>query len=341
MALKYIENFSDWAIGDISTETTGNSGVGSIADGPRSGSKAAYFDQVSDDILVSIGGGLTTVRVAMRVNLDSLADYRCLFTLQEGARRHVGIGVNASGYLLAFRESFATIISTATVSPLSTGTWYHIEAQLVISDTVGAVEVRVNGNPSAALSITSADTRNGGSGTVDSIQYGSVNNTNGMIGYLTDLAVWDESGESPTGWIGDARVDTITVTGAGSSTQWTPSAGSNYECVDEANVDGDTSYIESSTTGQKDLFALSNLTHAPTTIHAVAVTAKARKTDAGSGQVKQTMKSGATEALCSSESLSETSYARKIYARGVDPATSAAWTISGVNGIEAGVESVI
>ena len=48
--------------------------------------------------------------------------------------------------------------------------------------------------------------------------------------------------------------------GAGSSAQWTPDAGNNWERVDETTVpDGDTSYVESETAADKDLYTFVDL----------------------------------------------------------------------------------
>jgi hypothetical protein len=48
--------------------------------------------------------------------------------------------------------------------------------------------------------------------------------------------------------------------GAGASTQWTPDAGNNWERVDETTApDGDTSYVDTATAAQKDLYTFGNL----------------------------------------------------------------------------------
>lgn len=341
MTLQVLENFSDYAFADVATECLSRNGPNSISSsGPRVGAKALYLG--SGDYIEYAIAAASTIRFAMRLKIDSgSGSNRTYFSVLNGSTMHVSLGVDGSGYLRAWFDSvvYGIVLGTAATSPLSEGTWYHIEGKIVIHDSTGSIELRVNGNSTPVLNLSGLDTKVGSSTDATKVRFGSAGSSSWH--YLTDLAVWNESGESPTGWIGDCRVDTLNPSAAGSVDDWTPSAGANYECVDEANVDGDTSYVESSTNAQKDLYAIGNLPHNPSAIHAVMVTAKAKKTDAGSASVKLGMKSSATEAQGSAEALTEGTYVRYQYARGVDPNTSAAWTTSGVNALEVGVEAVI
>lgn len=338
MALKVIENFYDWSSSDLDQEGVQTSaGVSVHTDvAPRSACGSIRLSVNTEWVQWPIPAD-ATIRFSMRVRREASAFDYVLLSPIEGASTHVQVGVNGSGYLFA-KLQFSTI-GTATIDPIPVDTWTHIEGKIVVHDTTGSVEVRVNGSATPALLLTGIDTRVGGAaGTPDAVRIGGVGNDS-VAAYYTDFAVWDEAGETPTGWIGDCRVDTYLPTGAGSSTEWTPSAGANYAAADDP--DGDTSYVESSTTGDLDLYAMGNMAHTPATIYAVAVTTLARKTDSGTGSVKLTMKSGATQAQSTDQGLSDADYARKLYARGVDPGTSSAWTQSGVNGLEAGVESVL
>jgi len=134
-------------------------------------------------------------------------------------------------------------------------------------------------------------------------------------------------------------VPTLFPSGAGSSTQMTPSAGSNFQCVDETSPNGDTDYVSDSVVGHKDLYAMGNLPSTSGTIKGIQVLSYDRKDDAGTRQIKNKIKSGATEADGATVTLG-TSY---VYVRDIfehDPDTGAPWTPSGVNAIEAGTEIV-
>lgn len=336
MALLILENFVDWNGSLLSDEGVTVTGTPLIVTSPvpRGTCKAIELGN-ADNVKWPVDGAPSVLRFALRIYQGGSQHSNRFFAPWEGGNDHVFIGIDASGYLYAQRAF--TLLGTASIDSIPLATWTHIEGKIVVDDAVGSVELRVNGSSTPALLLSGVDTKNGLTGIVNGVEIGY--SGTGRTLYVTDLAVWTESGESPTGWIGDCRVDTFLPTAAGSSTDYTPSAGSNWECVEES--DGDTSYIESSITADLDLFSMGNMTHTPATIHAVAVTAIARKTDSGTGSVKLTMKSGATTAQGSAEGLSDASYSREIYARGVDPATSAAWSKSAVDALEAGVESVL
>lgn len=335
MALLVLENFTDFSAANLDGVTS-KSGPGSITTGPRYGSKAAVFHN-NEGATYQLTAG-STFRFAFRLLRASGVAVSRLIGFYEGGTCHAGLSVSADGYLSVFRNSSATLLKTTAAVAIPGDTWTHIEGKIVIADA-GSAEIRIDGSDVVISESGTIDTKNAATGScgLAKIHYAGGN----AAATYTDLAIWDESGESPTGWIGDCRVDTLNPSGAGSSTQWTASAGSNYECVDEANCDDDTTYVETTTNGHKDLYALSNLPHTPTTIHAVMVTARAKKTDAASASIKLTLKSGSTTAQGSDAALTEGTYGRYFYARGVNPDTSAAWSKSDVDAIEAGIEAVL
>ena len=339
MALKVIENFYDWPSTDFVQEGVTVSGCAidtSIT--PRANAAALQLITANNYCQWAIGSS-ATVRFGLRVRRSLSASNAALVLLLEGTTNHCGIAISPTGYLYAFRDASSLVLGTAVIDAIPPDIWTWIEGKIVIHDSAGSIEVRVNGSATPALQLTGVDTRNGGAlGAASAFRVGA--STSGVIGRVTDVAVWDEAGESPTSWVGDCRVDTYLPSGAGSSTQFSPSAGANYQCVDDAPLDS-ASYVEASTNGHLDLYAMGDMGHAPPTIHAVAVAISAQKTDAGSGSLKAKMKSGATTAEGSASAQSQGAYRRTLYARGVDPNTSAAWDQAGVDALEAGVEAVI
>ena len=83
--------------------------------------------------------------------------------------------------------------------------------------------------------------------------------------YQDDSYVEDVSGEGdqiPEGY----QFAMTLPDGAGSSTQWTPDAGSNYARVNEATApDDDTTYVEDAAAAQLDRYTFGNLTEGPAT----------------------------------------------------------------------------
>lgn len=337
MAIDLMEGFSAWSIASAAQEGWTTAGLVSLVAGPRASGGAIQSNNAGFNTATkTLASSGATKFFCIRASIAALGTIPFL-TFREGAASHVLIGLNASAQVCAWRATTGTLLG-ASSETVAAGTWFQLTGKVVVHDTTGSIELRLNGSPTPILSLSGIDTRNGGAGVIDTVQLGG----SAMAGSKwTDFAVWNESGESPTGWVGDVRVDVYLPSGAGSSTQFTPSAGANYACVGEAIADGDTSYVESATNGHLDLYAIGNMTHTPSQIHAVGVTALAKKTDAGSGSLKLKLKSGATTDESSATALSDGSYSRLSYYRGIDPATDGAWTKAGVDALEAGIEAVI
>lgn len=345
MALDYIENFQDWSTANIAQEVLSslNPGLMSIVDGPRAGSKALLIGtNVGTYFQCDLPSSGSTKFFCIRIYVTNNTSANAFLKLTEGATYHLTFMINSSAQIEVRRGGYSgTVLGNSGGATVPTGTWVQLTVKAVIHDTAGSVEVRMNGNPTPIINLSSVDTRNGGTGVINRLYAGSETGAGSNGTRFTDMAVWNDSGESPNDWVGDVRVDSYNVTADGASSQFTPSAGANWECVADENADGDTSYVESGTNGHIDLYEIENMAHSPSVIHAVAVTALARKTDAGSGALKLKMDSGGTGAAGSSETLADGSYARYIYARGVDPNTSAAWAKSAVDALKIGVEAVI
>jgi hypothetical protein len=116
---------------------------------------------------------------------------------------------------------------------------------------------------------------------------------------------------------------------------FTPSTGNNWEQVDDNGNDGDTSYVESSTTGHKDLYNFGSLgTFA--NINAVVDYAIAKKTDVSSFTIIPVAKSNGVEADATGILVNDTSYLAYGGVYLTDPDTTAAWTDTAVSAAQFG-----
>jgi hypothetical protein len=127
-------------------------------------------------------------------------------------------------------------------------TWYYIEAKVNIHNTTGSVIIRLDEQEVASFS---GDTDSGFVGTiVDTFWLGFPNN---VFMEVDDIYIADDQGTENNDFLGDIRIDAIHPDGAGNYSQFTPSAGNNYECVDETEMD-DTDYVSHLTSGEKDSY---------------------------------------------------------------------------------------
>ena len=243
-------------------------------------------------------------------------------------------GDNSGGKMLG--GGAGTLLGSASISTLTPGQWYYLEAKVVASSSTGSVTVRINGT--TVLSLTNVNTLNGGvSATYDTLGIG-----HGNGGYMLDYddLYWcNGAGTTNNDFLGDITVETLLPIGDGSSSQWVGSDGnstSNYALVNEATPDT-ASYVQSGTTGQRDLYAYGDLTSTAGTVYGVQATSYAQVSSNSVRSIKNAVKSGATVAVSASAALTTTATAVTTVQE-TDPNGGAAWTIAAVNAAEIGVE---
>ena len=259
-----------------------------------------------------------------------------LFGLFEGATAHMGLmcdGSDASTYNLYVVRG-TTVLQTFT-GVLLDSVYHYAELVTTIHDTTGAWEVFLDGVSLGSASST--DTRNGGTGVADTFVLGNRDGstTNHDI-RMDDLYVTDDAGGSPNnGRLGDVRVVALPPTGTGNYAQFTPSTGSNWQNVDEATPNDDTDYNSSTTAGDKDSFATTNLPSNAASVYAIKESLRHRKDDAGSATVRNLLRISSTDYESGDHAVAD-SYQYHSDIRETNPNTSNAWTQSDVDGMETG-----
>jgi hypothetical protein len=299
-------------------------------------------------LLLLPGGGDATVIVGSAMQFLALVGGATpnrlgwQFFSDNGSVIHVTVQFTPStGVISVFRGGTGgTALGTATIASgpaLLASTWTYWEVKVVLSDTVGEVHVRLNGI--AVLDLTGLDTKNAGTKTViDAIGYPC--GTSQTTTWVDDLYVVTGTG-SPNDFLGDSVVATVYPSGNGDYSQLVGSDGNsvdNYALVNEAGAAVTSSYVESATVGQRDFYQMADPSPGGV-ILGVQVTALAENPDAGAGRsVAVGVRQGSSEAMTSNQALTGGSY---VPARGVfvvDPATGVAWTQSGVNSAQAGLQ---
>lgn len=222
------------------------------------------------------------------------------------------------------------------------GEWHHVELYMSISTTTGAVTLWIDGEEQ--FNQSSIDTSDGATNistyTQLRISTSVAANVSQFI-WLDDIVVWDDSGSDFTGALPNRihRIDTLRPDGAGAAADFTPSAGSNFQNVDEAELDGDTTYNESATTGHIDSLTYDALDWNVDEIFGVNLVSIA-KYDSGSAnfrnktRISSTYYNGGTVALGAAYVPIETIWEDS-------PATGNNWTKSEVDGAEFGYERVV
>ena len=246
-----------------------------------------------------------------------------------------GVGINASGEIIAYRSTTGTVLGTATGITFSDGVWHYIEVEAFVHDSTGFIQVYKDGV--SVLTVSGVDTKQQ---TDDTITLFRLYGTDGTSALPNQFA-WDDVYVTDQGTrLGEFRVVTLYPDGATANADWTPSGGGdNYEQVDEAQVDGDTSYVASDTPGDLDFYTMTDLGFAPDTVHAVQLTMCARKDDAEPRAVRLKLKSGAVVEDGTTQAMASTyQYFSDVYEE--DPEAESPWTATSVNAAQIGIETV-
>lgn len=241
-----------------------------------------------------------------------------------------------NGQLTLYRGAHGgTSLATASVPKIGAiNQWIYLEVSATIADSGGTCEVKVDGT--TVINFT-GDTKNAGTATtIDAV---AIFNTAMWYDdwYILDDVDSGISGNPLNTFLGERRVHTSLPSAAGSSTGWTPDSGSNFARVNEQPYSA-TSNVQTNAAvaGTRDMYTIADLPSNATSVTAVAVTVIAKKSDAGAASIKPSVRSGGTNYDGSTIALtpSDLTYQQRWSA---DPATGAAWTVSAVNAMEAGV----
>jgi len=155
---------------------------------------------------------------------------------------------------------------------------------------------------------------------------------------IDDFIVFDASNGAPIPSdipLGPRLMTTIRGNGD-VATGFTRSSGaSNFSMVNEVAADGDATYNEGTTSGDADLFDYANLGINPASINAVVAKMCVENPNPGTINVRQAVKSVSTTTQ-GSTIVASSLYNTFAQPFPVDPNTSAAWTVSGLDAAQFG-----
>lgn len=276
---------------------------------------------------------------ALRISaLPSAGNVPEFFWLRVGATKTMRAAVNSAGHIVIL-NSGGTTIATGT-GTITTNTWVYLEFNLIINGASGSIATQFNGAADIATT-----TGNFGSTGVDN--FASLAQSSGFGVYTSDtddIYVLDASASPNNTFLGDMHVYTLYPSADGNYSQWTPDSGSpHFSRVNEhasTYPDGDTSYVVDGTSGHRDSYAFDDLVPLTGTVFGVQSNLYARKDDVGLRQIVSSVRSGGTDYDSAVTQTLSTSYVDYTDIREVDPSTSAAWVISGVNAAEYGIKVV-
>lgn len=345
MAIRGMEDWDTYAVGDIPEYWQGDASNSSIVNGAGRCGTAAYRNQsvAGAGPFIGVQSAVSSGYVGWAYEPESFGATRAL----EVGNASLGVlgflVCNADGSISAWKgvnTVLGTLIGSTPVGMMSLLTYGHIGLEFKWDAATGYFKIYVNG--------------------VKQYDSGGVNTTNGFSsgqwnlitftprGYIDDCYWGDTAVEAGNPWnafLGDCRVEgavplSDSLGGGGFYQQWTPSSGTDFGAlVNAIPPNGGATYVASGTIGQKQTFIFPNLSVGAGTVYAVQAMPNMVKDVPGGRQVATLLRSAAADALGQNYGPAQTNYKYYPQVLGADIANgNAAWNIASVNAAQLGVE---
>jgi hypothetical protein len=271
-------------------------------------------------------------RLHMTATNSLLASFLRIYS--QNATVNVTLRLDTAGRLVAARNT--TTLGTGT-TVLVADRDYLIEWRFTIHDTTGIVEVKLDGT--TEITLTSQDTRNDAAASGDLCDRIEFVEGPASGVYFNDTIINSTTGSVNNSWVGGLAIEALMPTAAGDNTTLTPSAGANWQNVDERPPNDVTDYNSHATVNNYDLYNIPSTQW--TSVGFVDLVLRAQKSDAGAKSIAHRVKadtdaSGTADTEYTGSDLAlSTSWAfySKIYDQQPD---STSWTSAKVNALQPG-----
>lgn len=348
MALLWWDSFDHYATGDRLEKwayTNNNVVVGAYG---RMGTNGLRLDGYINPVWLRSRyiGTLTTVTVGFGFEFEALHPwgYSAIVGLLDYGSYQITLTVGPDGSLHVWRGSIGTRLASTDPGLIHAGVYYYIEMQVYIDNAPnGTVEVWLNED--VVINAAGLDTQNTANQRITEMELGgSCSSGAGTHRYfrLDDLYVLDDSGAQCNDFLGDYRQYLLMPEGVGAHADWTPSAGANWQCVDDNPPSGDTDYNATNTVTDRDSFEMEDMPGGWSgTIQAVEVAINSRRDDAVAHQMEPSVRSGGVDYDGTAALITDDYSFYNLHAWELDPNTAAAWLVAGVNAMECGYELTV
>jgi hypothetical protein len=262
------------------------------------------------------------------------------FSWQDAGNKNGGVFLrNGGDFVVTTGGIGSTVLATSSNLCPTHNTWYHIQVKIVIHNTAGSVELRLNGSATASFLATGINTRNlTANFFANSVNVNSNSPTAGDG--IDDFYVFNDQAPQPNTFQGDVQAIQLMPT-TDVATAWVRNGGTN-NClqVDDARQDGDSTYVATNVVNAVDTYALTALATTPEGIVAVCPKYVARMDDVGPHQMTAQLKSGPTTVTLPTYTFAGNTYAYQQATYTVDPNTSATWSAAAVNSLQLSIKDL-
>lgn len=253
-----------------------------------------------------------------------------LVAFYDGAGLGVHARMNQDGTISVYRN--VTLIGTS-IKAMSTNTWYYLEMK-VLCDQATNGQVTLKMNEEIWYQNLACDTQEWTNAYHTAFRIGACDTE---IVY-DDMYLLDGSGSINNDFLGTRKVSAIRPNAAGDDADWTPDSGDNHDRVNEVELDEDTSYVETGTTTDKDLYNYDPTVNM-TSIDGIQIVTEVKATS-GSMELQNVTKSGATEDAQSCGLIISTEYGTCSSLRELNPDTANPWTPAEIDAAQFGIKAI-
>jgi hypothetical protein len=235
---------------------------------------------------------------------------------------HIILGSNIQGYIRLGMDGCLYFYSASlrgVSSPIPIGTWVFLEFEITIDNSSGSCKIYMNGD--SILDLSSIDTQVATTGQISSISIIPVENA-----CFDNIYICDDSDGPPTR-LGPLYIEELLPI-ADITTDWTPSTGTDHFAI--VNSFNDSTYLTSMTMNNSDVFGFEDLTYIDSNIQGAMQLTRVGIDPLGLRELEYGCYSGANS-NAGLVNLVSPIFESIIHTYTVDPNTSNAWTVTGIN----------
>lgn len=339
MAMQFMDGFDYLIAANVGLKWDAAVGFGLVSPGAYGKGKAIG---ASNNVMVkTLTSNFASGYMAFHLEFASFSSANvAIAAFRDAGTTQVDIRYDATGAMYFTRNGTTIGSVAATQYRLSPGQYYWIELQVDIHSTLGQANLYINAN--SVLTQTGLNTQ----ATANQFfnQVAIIGNNSGVT--FDNFHFWDPSaGDVHTFPYGEHIIETTLANGVGTHTSWNKGGSTinanNYQQVNEANEDGDTTYVYMSSSGAGDIdsYVFADIPETTGTIGTVAINVIVRIDDAGPHTYEHYTLSSGSSAVSSAQTPGA-NYDNIQTFQGKDPNTSTAWTIVGLNAAEFGYEFI-
>lgn len=256
-----------------------------------------------------------------------------------GSQTIGGLGVTNAGQIYlwtwnpakAYGDYSPHIIVGSGIARLQNQTWYVIELRIKSHNTIGAIEVRVDGITDISFSGCTAPA--GGYNYSDRMGWYAFDGY-----FIDDVVVNDTTGSNNNSWPNQMKIVLLKPNSEGDYSQWDKEGGLlGYDNVNNVPSDPST-YVYSTTSNEREMYHLESVPDEALEIAVVRSSAWTNRASKNLSQIIYEVKTGGSIYSSPGQNLYLSPH-HISYAWDVNPDTGNPWTVYEVNNMQGGFKS--